>query len=143
MLEPLLSRSLVSFQANKGRAVYRWFKYKESFSAGLVEFLLNQHRVAGGVLLDPFAGIGTALFAAGAFEMKAEGIELLPIGQRIIETKQLIDWDIQPSDVKIIQKWADEKPWEHSKEKHSLKELRITRNAYSKETQKQIEQFMA
>ena len=30
-----LTRALVSFQANKGRAVYRWFKYKEAFSAGL------------------------------------------------------------------------------------------------------------
>ena len=32
-----LTRALVSFQANKGRAVYRWFKYKEAFSAGLIE----------------------------------------------------------------------------------------------------------
>lgn len=143
VLEPLLSRSLVSFQANKGRAVYRWFKYKEAFSAGLVEFLLNQHRVSGGKLFDPFAGIGTALFAAGSFGMKAEGIELLPIGQRIIATKQLIDWDIQPSDVKTIQRWAEEKPWEHSMEKHPLKELRITKNAYPKETQKHIEHFLA
>jgi ribosomal protein L20A (L18A) len=37
-----LTRSLVSFQANKGRAVYRWFKYKEAFSADLVEHLLNR-----------------------------------------------------------------------------------------------------
>jgi hypothetical protein len=35
-----LTRALVSFQANKGRAVYRWFKYKEAFSAGLIEHLL-------------------------------------------------------------------------------------------------------
>ena len=39
-LQPSLSRSLVSFQANRGRAVYRWFKYKEAFSAGLVAVLL-------------------------------------------------------------------------------------------------------
>src|SRR5208282_2718074 len=106
LLEPLLTRSLVSFQANKGRSVYRWFKYKEAFSAGLMEFLLDQHRVSGGVLLDPFAGIGTALFAAGAFGMKAEGIELLPIGQSIIETKQLIDRDLQARDVETLQRWA-------------------------------------
>mgnify|MGYP001548909593 CR=1 FL=1 len=142
-LEPLLSRSLVSFQANKDRAVYRWFKYKEAFSAGLMEFLFNQQRMSSGILLDPFSGIGTALFAAGAFGMKAEGIELLPIGQRIIETKKLIDWDIQPSDIETIQKWAEEKPWEHIKEKKTLKELRITRNAYPKENQKQIEHFLA
>jgi DNA modification methylase len=65
-----LTRSLVSFQANKGRAVYRWFKYKEAFSADLVEHLLNKYNIARGVLLDPFAGCGTALFAAGGLGMR-------------------------------------------------------------------------
>lgn len=85
------TRSLVSFQANKGRAVYRWFKYKEAFSAGLVEHLLHKYCPAKGVLLDPFAGSGTALFVAGALGMRVEGIEVLPIGQTVIATKQLID----------------------------------------------------
>ncbi len=76
-----LTRALVSFQANKSKAVYRWFKYKEAFSAGLVEHLLARSCVHGGTILDPFAGIGTALFAAGGMGMRAEGIELLPIGQ--------------------------------------------------------------
>jgi len=55
-----LTRALVSFQANKGRAVYRWFKYKEAFSAGLIEHLLNKYRISTGILLDPFAESGTA-----------------------------------------------------------------------------------
>lgn len=38
-----LTRAMVSFQANKGKAVYRWFKYKEAFSAGLVEHLLSRY----------------------------------------------------------------------------------------------------
>jgi hypothetical protein len=38
-LAPSLNRSLVSFQANKTRAVFRWFKYKEAFSSTLVEWL--------------------------------------------------------------------------------------------------------
>ena len=28
-----LTRAVVSFQANKSRSIYRWFKYKEAFSA--------------------------------------------------------------------------------------------------------------
>ncbi|OFV90689.1 MAG: hypothetical protein A3H28_11260 [Acidobacteria bacterium RIFCSPLOWO2_02_FULL_61_28] len=98
VLETSLSRSLVSFQANKGRAVYRWFKYKEAFSAGLVEYFLNRYRITKGNLLDPFAGSGTALFAAGAFGMRPEGIGLLPIGQTVIATKRLTDREIRSKD---------------------------------------------
>jgi hypothetical protein len=30
-VDPALTRALVSFQANKGKAVYRWFKYTNEF----------------------------------------------------------------------------------------------------------------
>lgn len=36
-LSPFLSRKVVSFQGNKNRPAYSWYKYKEAFSAGLVE----------------------------------------------------------------------------------------------------------
>jgi DNA modification methylase len=129
-----LTRALVSFQANKGRAVYRWFKYKEAFSAGLIEHLLSKYRIVNGVLLDPFAGSGTALFVAGGLGMKAEGIELLPIGRTLIATKQIIDWDLKDVDVKRLAFWRDERPWRKSKTAKTINELRITRNAYPAET---------
>jgi DNA modification methylase len=138
-----LTRSLVSFQANKSRAVYRWYKYKEGFSAGLVEHFLNRYRLASGVLLDPFVGSGTALFAAGALGMKAEGIELLPIGQTLIETKQLIDWELRPPDVETLANWADRQPWTKSRETRPLNELRITKGAYPPATVEGIGRFLA
>ena len=138
-----LTRSLVSFQANKGRAVYRWFKYKEAFSAGLVEHLLNKQRISGGILLDPFAGSGTALFAAGALSMRAEGIELLPIGQTIIATKQIIDWDLKSKDVEHLAAWGDACPWHRAKKAKSINELRITRGAYSADTVDAMGRFLA
>src|SRR5438445_1443236 len=73
LIDKSLTRSAVSFQANKSRAVYRWYKYKEAFSAGLVEYLLDKYGIRSGTLLDPFAGSGTALFAAGDRGLKAEG----------------------------------------------------------------------
>ena len=138
-----LTRALVSFQANKGRAVYRWFKYKEAFSAGLIEHLLNKYRITKGVLLDPFAGSGTALFVAGGHGMKAEGIELLPIGRTLIKTKQLIDWDLKDTDVKRLAFWRDEHPWRKCKTVKPINELRITRGAYPAETLDTMGRFLA
>ena len=138
-----LTRALVSFQANKSRAISRWFKYKEAFSAGLVEHLLSRYRIAGGIMLDPFAGSGTALFAAGGLGMKAEGIELLPIGQILIATKQLLDWQLTEVDVERLAFWRDKHPWHQSKTSKPINELRITRGAYPAETLEAMERFLA
>ena len=137
-----LTRALVSFQANKGRAVYRWFKYKEAFSAGLIEHLLSKYKISKGILLDPFAGSGTAMFAAGGLGMKSEGIELLPIGRTLIATKQLIDLDLTEADVKQLALWRDERPWRKCKTVKPINELRITRGAYPAETLDSMGRFL-
>lgn len=129
-----LSRGLVSFQANKSRSVYRWYKFKEAFSAGLVEYLLGRYGISGGILLDPFAGSGTALFASAGLGMSAEGIELLPIGQWIVGTKQIVDAGLGSDDLNILIQWATSKPWKGSSKQKAIPELRITKGAYSEET---------
>jgi len=143
VVEPALSRSLVSFQANKTRAVYRWFKYKEGFSAGLLEYLHNRYRIRHGNLLDPFAGSGTALFTAGGFGLTAEGIELLPIGQTIINTKQLIDWELNAADIRRMEYWLHRRPWVDYPNHKPLLELRITRGAYPPPTALAIGRFLS
>jgi len=143
VFEPSLSRPLVSFQASKDRAIYRWFKYKEAFSADLVRYLLRRFSVSTGILLDPFAGSGTALFAAASSGVQAEGIELLPIGQEIIATRNLVDRNLRKADIARLKAWLRDRPWLRYPEIIQINELRITRGAYPNETLQAIGRFLA
>lgn len=142
-IQPSLTRSLVSFQANKNRPVYRWYKYKEGFSASLVEHFFEKYQVKRGKILDPFAGSGTALFTASAMGLDADGIELLPIGQQIISTKRLLESEFTATDFDELERWAKLSVWRDSQERIPLNELRITAGAYPEDTQEQIEKYLA
>jgi DNA modification methylase len=138
-----IDRSLVSFQANRKHPFYRWLKYKEGFSAQFVEQVLSRLGLPSGVLLDPFAGVGTALFAARDMGWDTIGIELLPVGffaaearlacenvraerfQREVEKAENIDWEV----------------W-HSP-KTGLCHVPITQGAFSEKTERSIAGFRA
>lgn len=141
-LDISLSRSLVSFQANKTREVYRWYKFKEAFSASLVEHLLEKYKIINGIILDPFAGSGTALFAAIAQGINADGIELLPIGQQIINTKKILALEFTKDDFNTLKRWSLEQLWEKSELRIPLNELRITKDAYPEQTREAIERYL-
>ncbi|BAU14131.1 cytosine-specific DNA-methyltransferase [Leptolyngbya sp. NIES-3755] len=140
VLQPALNRLLVSFQANKTRPIYRWYKYKEAFSASLVEFLIEKYRLAGKIL-DPFAGSGTALFAASEAGIDADGIELLPIGQHIIEARRILESEFNPEDLHRLKAWLDCKVWQKFEGKVTLPELRITKGAYAQTNRIAIQQY--
>ncbi len=73
------NRQLVSFQANKTEILHGWFKYREGFSAELVELLFDELQIQpADTILDPFAGSATTLLAAQLHGMNGVGIELLP-----------------------------------------------------------------
>ena len=141
-LQPSLTRQLVSFQANKSRPSYRWYKYKEAFSASLIEYLLSKYGITSGKALDPFAGSGTTLFAASAYGLDAEGIELLSIGQHIISARKCLEREFTKKDFASLNRWITEHPWHKTKVKKTLPCLRITDGAYPKETLKSIEQYI-
>jgi len=141
-IQPSLSRLLVSFQANKTRPVYRWYKFKEAFSASLVESLFHKYGITGGRILDPFAGSGTALFAASALGIDADGIELLPIGHEIIRAKQILDAEFTPEDFERLSQWSEKRVWEQSETRLPLPELRITQGAYPEKTKEAIEKYL-
>ena len=139
---PFLSRKIVSFQGNKDKPAYSWYKYKEAFSAGLVEYFFDRYigRMSGKVL-DPFAGIGTTLFAASSQGITADGIELLPVGQEIIRTRLLSERELTPNDIATLERWITSQPWKEFPERVPFSTIRITENAYPPETVEAIERY--
>ena len=77
-IDPELTRRAVSYQGNREEPGFRWMKYKEGFSAALVEALLDE--VRPGTVLDPFSGVGTAPIVAAGRGLDAIGIEIMPVG---------------------------------------------------------------
>ena len=140
-VEKSLTRQVVSFQANKDRNAYRWYKYKEAFSAELVEYILQRYDVAKGEILDPFAGIGTTLFTAAQMGYSADGIELLPVGQEIIEARKYAD-EITQDEIDVLKQWRDEQPWRSCAHSVPLNKLRITQGAYPHKTENEIGKYL-
>lgn len=138
-----LTRKIVSSQADKTRPKYRWYKYKEAFSSDLVEYVLGRYGVRSGTVLDPFAGIGTALFASSALGFDADGIELLPVGQTIIEARQFAANRTNKQHLERMKWWVTNKPWETSKTPKEFSVLRISKGAYPEETEMLIKKYLA
>ncbi len=137
-----LTRQLVSFQANKKRGYYRWFKYKEGFSADLVEKYMKLRKHSTKKILDPFAGSGTALFVSSELGIDSVGIELLPIGQELIETRHILLHEFTEANLNTIEYWIKNQPWEKSNEFEQFNELKITAKAYPPKTVKQIGKYL-
>ena len=136
-----LNLQLVSFQANKNKPAYRWFKYKEGFSEALVHYLINILGIEQGRLLDPFAGTGTTLFTASECGIDSVGIELLPVGCEIIEVRQQIQGhERELGDV--VLRWRKEKLWQNQPQSQAFPHLRITAGAFPEDTDIALERYM-
>jgi DNA modification methylase len=139
-----LNRQMVSYQANKGLPFFRWFKYKEGFSAPLVNYLIAQtpnHRRE--ILLDPFAGSGAALFSARDKGLKSIGIELLPVGLFVIKNRLNAE-KINIDDLIKISKQIKSIDFLEFEplSKYKFNHLNITGGAFPEETEKCINGFL-
>ncbi len=102
------NRQLVSFQANKTEVLHSWLKYREGFSAELVELLFQDLNIKpGDTILDPFAGSATTLLTAKMFGVDAVGIELLPHCHLAWQVKtNAFMYDV--SELRQIRQWIEE-----------------------------------
>ncbi|WP_324670214.1 hypothetical protein [Geochorda subterranea] len=87
-----------TFVHNMTLPVHRWFRFPAGFSAQWAQAVVEEQRRAGGgraiTLLDPFAGVGTAILAAEAAGVRAYGLEAQPLLARIARAKLLWDTDV-------------------------------------------------
>ena len=67
-----------AFMANRDAPVHRWVPWIAGYSKHFVADALQRHLTAPGVVLDPFAGVGTTLVEADLAGHEAIGFEINP-----------------------------------------------------------------
>ncbi|MCD4794652.1 MAG: hypothetical protein K8R54_15560 [Bacteroidales bacterium] len=136
-----LSRQLVSFQANKTSPKYRWFKYKEGFSANLINYYIEKFNLQKKRILDPFAGVGTSLFASSDYGCKSTGIELLPVGVYVMQQKAKLDKininEFKQTAIDIWDKVENIKEY-----KNYIKHIPITKEAFPETTEILLNKYL-
>ena len=135
------NRQIVSFQANKSQPIYRWFKYKEGFSSALVKYFLDRYSIEKGKVLDPFAGAGTTLFAGQELGWESYGIELLPVGTFVMETRQAVN-DINLNELKKTVEILWKKLDEITIEKTYINHISITKDAFPEDTEEYLNKYL-
>ncbi len=76
-----------AFTANREAPVHRWVPWIAGFSRQFVQDALARHLQAPGVVLDPFAGVGTTLLEADLAGHAAIGFEINPYAAFAARTK--------------------------------------------------------
>ena len=132
-----INRRSVSFQLSKKARIHGWLKYKEGFSASLVDTLLDDFGVkAGGMVLDPFLGSGTTSLVAQIRGINSVGFDILPTSKIAISAKQnILNYDM--SELKAM-KQALAKIKVPAKYKGWVNSIPITEGAYPESTDKTL-----
>lgn len=100
--EPILEvtdkfdRRSVSYQLSKKDALHSWLKYKEGFSADLVNTLLDDMgALPGDTVMDPFMGSGTTALVCQMRGINSIGYDIMPISEVSIKAKaNVMDYDL-------------------------------------------------
>lgn len=67
-----------NFASNKSLPIHRWVPWIAGFSSGFVRDVVEQNLHSPGVVLDPFAGVGTTLVESVLMGHSVVGFEINP-----------------------------------------------------------------
>lgn len=82
------NRQSVSYQLSKKDILHSWLKYKEGFSATLVNLLLDEmEAVPGDLVMDPFMGSGTTALVCQMRGINSIGYDIMPIADVSLKAK--------------------------------------------------------
>jgi hypothetical protein len=138
-----LDRSLVSYQADKETPFYGWLKYREGFTSRLVNYLLEKVHPVPGILLDPFAGSGTALFAAADRGWRTCGIEVLPVGVYAIQSRIAAERVSPASFAAIADTLKSLDYGQHYDEAYKLQHIAITKGAFPAQQERELTGYIS
>lgn len=84
-------RQNVSYQLSKKDALHSWLKYKEGFSANLVNNLLDEMGAKpGNWVMDPFMGSGTTALVCQMRGINSIGYDVIPLSAVSIKAKEAV-----------------------------------------------------
>lgn len=84
------NRQSVSYQLSKKDVLHSWLRYKEGFSAPLVNLLLDEmDAVLGDWVMDPFMGSGTTALVCKMRGINSIGYDIMPISDVSLRAKEM------------------------------------------------------
>lgn len=82
------SRKSVSYQLSKNEPLHGWLRYKEGFSAELVNNLLDEAGIRpGDWVMDPFMGSGTTALVCQMRGIHSMGYDVMPLADVALKAK--------------------------------------------------------
>ena len=129
------NRQNVSYQLNKKDILHRWLKYKEGFSANLVNMLLDEFNIKpDDWIMDPFIGSGTTALVCQLRGINIIGYDILPISEISVKAKTAIfTYDVKELRKMLMDIVNIELPNNYSKR---ISYIKITKDAYPEKNEK-------
>lgn len=131
------NRKSVSYQLSKKDCLHKWLKYKEGFSADLVNKLLDEFGIIpGNTILDPFLGSGTTSIVCQMKGINSIGYDILPTSAVAIKAKEnVFNYDIDEISTLVHELNQVEIPQSFDKK---YRYVSVTEGAYPEITEKKI-----